>query len=363
MYSYTQHQHRNISMPIIINPESEEHWLQLKTEDISSTEISALFGISPYSTRFEMWHQKKSGEVQRIDDNERMKWGRRSEKMIAEGVSEDLGLKVRRLKTYQRHDTCKGMGSSFDYEIVGGMEGSEIIKQYPHLKGAGIFEIKNVDYLIYRDQWEEDEAPPHIEAQLQLQLEVTNRSWGVIACLVSGNQMHYIVRDRNEKIGAAMVKKVTKFWHSIVENKPPEPDFETDADFIMRLYGDANAWTVDVTEDEELKPLVEQYFDLNTQAKDVKDLKDAVKARILHEVQGSAKKITCGDFSISCGVTKDTPPVVVTEDMIGDELGGRKGYRMFKIFRKKKETALEKANKPAEVKPVETIKQDEEIIL
>ena len=362
-------------MPQIINPESEEHWLQLKTEDISSTEISALFGISPYSTRFEMWHQKKSGEVQRIDDNERMRWGRRMEDTIAHGVAEDLGLKVRRLKTYQRHDTCKGMGSSFDYEIVGVVdddgkklcctpeEAKNEAQRLYLIHGAGILEIKNVDYLIYRDQWEEDEAPPHIEAQLQLQLEVTNRAWGLIVPLVSGNQIHYIPRERNKKIGAAMIKKINAFWHSIVENKPPEPDFETDADFIMRLYGDANTWTVDVTEDEELKPLVEQYFDLNMQAKDVKDLKDAVKARILHEVQGGAKKITCGDFSISCGVTKDTPPVVVTEDMIGDELGGRKSYRMFKIFRKKKETALEKANKPAEVKPVETIKQDEEIIL
>lgn len=359
-------------MPIVITPKSEDHWLQLKTEDISSTEISALFGISPYATLFEIWHQKKSGEVQRIDDNERMQWGRRMEDTIAQGVSEDLGLKVRRLKTYQRHNTCKGMGSSFDYEIVGAVDesGTKLCCMPDEAKseaqrmylthGAGILEIKNVDYLVYRDQWEEDEAPPHIEAQLQQQLEVTGRSWGIIACLVSGNQMHYIVRERNEKVGAAMIKKITAFWHSIVENKPPEPDFETDADFIMRLYGDANEWVVDVSEDEEMKPLIEQYYDLQMQAKDVKDLKDSVKARILHEVRDGAKKITCNDISISCGRTKDTPPTVVTEDMIGKEIGGRIGYRMFRAF-KKKPVELERA-KPESVKP-QPKTEDEEIIL
>lgn len=342
-------------MPIIINPKSEEHWLQLKTEDISSTEISALFGISPYSTAFELWHEKKSGEIKRLSENNRMTWGKRLEDTIAAGIAEDINLKVRRLKTYQRHDAVKGFGASFDYEIVGDISKSDVMKTHPHLSGPGILEIKNVDFLIYRDQWEEDEAPPHIEAQLQHQLEVTGRSWGIIAALVAGNTMNYIVRERNEKVGAAMRRKVEKFWQSIEAGQPPEPDFKTDADFIISMYGESNQWIVDVSEDDNIKPLVEQFYDLSMQVKDVTDLKEAVKARILMEVQGNAKKITCGDISISCGVTKDTPPVVVTPDMVGTEICGRKGYRMFRAFKRK---PVEKNKMPAkrteEIKPTPT---------
>ena len=322
-------------MPKIINPESEEHWLSLKTEDISSTEISALFGISPYSTPFELWHEKKAGEIVRLEQNDRMTWGKRLEDTIADGISEDLNLKTRRLKTYQRHDNCEGFGASFDYEIVGDLSQSEIMKTHPHLSGPGILEIKNVDFLIYRDQWEEDEAPPHIEAQLQHQLEVTNRSWGIIAALVAGNTINYIVRERNTKVGKAMVKRVQEFWQSIESNTPPEPNFEDDAYFIISMYGDSNQWIIDVSEDEEIAPLVELSYDLSQYIKGAEDWRDAIKATILTKVEGNAKKITSGLYSISCGTTKDTPPTVVTEDMVGEEIGGRKGYRMFRTFKKK----------------------------
>lgn len=343
-------------MSIIINPESKEHWLQLKTEDISSTEISALFNISPYSTPFELWHEKKAGEIVELEDNDRMKWGRRLEDTIANGIAEELNLKVRRLKTYQRHDTCKGFGASFDYEIVGDLSKAEIMKTHPHLKGPGILEIKNVDFLIYRDQWEEDEAPPHIEAQLQQQLEITGRSWGIIACLVAGNDMKYIVRERNKKVGEAMKKRVTEFWSTIESNSPPEPNFEEDAEFIIRMYGDSNQWVVDVSEDENIKPLVEQFWSLSVQVKDVTDLKKAVKARILDQVEGNAKKITCGDLSISCGTTKDTLPTVVTKDMIGKEIGGRQGYRMFRCFKKSKNKMPEKRTEEIKPEPAEDFK-------
>lgn len=341
-------------MPIIINPKSKEHWLQLKTEDISSTEISALFGISPYSTPFELWHEKKAGQIIRLEQNDRMTWGKRLEDAIADGISEDLNLKTRRLKTYHRHDDCKGFGASFDYEIVGDFSESVIMKTHPHLSGPGILEIKNVDFLVYRDQWEDDEAPPHIEAQLQHQLEVTGRSWGIIAPLVAGNDMRYIIRERNTKVGMAMVKRVNEFWKSIENNEPPEPNFEEDANFIISMYGDANQWIVDVSEDEVIKPLMEQYWHLSQEAKDKNALKDAAKARILMEVEGNAKKITCGDMSISCGVTADTPPTVVTEGMVGSEIGGRKGYRMFRMFKKK---PVKKKAMPA--KRTEEIKQQE----
>ena len=310
-------------MPKIIKPENKQHWLQMKSKDISSTEISALFGISPYMTEFELWHQKKAGDITAIDETERMRWGKRLEDAIAQGISEDLDINVRRLKTYQRHTDINGMGSSFDYEIVS------------HDKGPGILEIKNVDFLIYRDTWEEDEAPPHIEAQLQHQLELTNRDWGIIAALVSGNEIHYIERERNKEVGKAIRNRITDFWLSIKNNQPPDPDYLRDADFINDLYGQANNWMVDVSEDDEIRPLIEQFAEVSARYKEEEDAKKVLKAKILSLVQGNAKKLFCGDLSISCPEVQDTPPVVVTEDMVGTEIGGRKGYRLFRLYKKK----------------------------
>ncbi len=49
----------------------------MRVQDITSSEISALFGLSPYKTAFELYHEKRAGEVMRIEENTRMKWGKR----------------------------------------------------------------------------------------------------------------------------------------------------------------------------------------------------------------------------------------------------------------------------------------------
>ena len=46
-----------------------ESWLQERMKDITSTEVSALYGLSPYLTEYELFHTKKDGVVVRIEEN------------------------------------------------------------------------------------------------------------------------------------------------------------------------------------------------------------------------------------------------------------------------------------------------------
>src|SRR3546814_435201 len=99
-------------MPVLIHPESEAHWLSLRAEDVTSTESPALFGLSPYATAFELHHRKTGKLSANFEQNERMIWGRRLERVIASAVGEEQGVKVRRLSAYIRHDTVSRMGAS-----------------------------------------------------------------------------------------------------------------------------------------------------------------------------------------------------------------------------------------------------------
>lgn len=313
-------------MPKIITPDSFDHWLQLKGADISSTEVSALFGISPYSTEFQLWHQKKafidSGDVHTIDDNERMYVGRNVEDTIAKMAAEKLGIKVRRLKTYMRHDKVNGMGSSFDYEIVS------------HKKGAGLLEIKNVDSLIYRREWEEDEAPPHIEAQLQHQFEVANRNWGIICALVGGNTLVFIERERDRKVGKAICSKIEKFWSSVLGDVQPDPDYRLDADFIIDLYNNDDGDPLDISDNVSIYSLVVAYRELRNKYNELDTATKAIKAEVFHRVGSAPQLFTKDGLKVTMTKTKDTPPTTVTEDMVGTEIGGRQGYRQFRVNNK-----------------------------
>ncbi|NDD54352.1 endonuclease, partial [bacterium] len=39
----------------IINNTSREEWLNARKHDVTASEVAALFGISPYMSKYELW--------------------------------------------------------------------------------------------------------------------------------------------------------------------------------------------------------------------------------------------------------------------------------------------------------------------
>jgi len=302
-------------MKQIINPANEEAWLELRTKDITSSEVAALFGISPYMTKFELWHRKKDGKVVTIEKNADMVWGLRLQDSIAQGVAEDNNFVIRKMTEYIRDDELK-IGSSFDFEICG--------------EKKGILEIKKVRGLIYKDQWLENddgtvEAPPHIEIQVQHQLMVSGYEYAYIAAFVGENNVVVVRREQDIAVIEAIRKRVHEFWVSITDNKPPEPDFAQDAEFISKLYGYAEIGKVlDASNDKEFTELAKEHKKFLEEEKAANSGKQSCKAKMLIKI-GDAEKVLCDGFSITSG---ECAPTRI-------EAYDREGYRMFRINWKK----------------------------
>lgn len=276
----------------ITKPDDHAHWLQLRTQDVTSTEVSCLFNLNPYQTKFELWHRKKSGQTGEFQVNERMKWGSRLEAAIATGIAEDQGWVIEPMKSYARIAEYR-IGSSFDYFI-----GDD-----------GILEIKNVDSLVFKNQWQPDddgaiECPPHIEMQVQQQLLISGRKYAYIGVLVGGNDIKLIKREPMPDVHKAIIKKAKEFWQSIKDNGAPSPDFERDAQFIKSLYQHAEP-------DKEIEPtpridqLTSEYKLLGDTLKDVTSKMDGVKAELLTLI-GDAERCRGKQYTISAGVVGET---------------------------------------------------------
>lgn len=277
--------------------------------DITSTEISALYGASPYQTAFELGHRKLAKEIVSIEENERMKWGSRLQDAIAAGVAQDQGWSIRKMDEYIR-DSSARIGSSFDFAIG----------------DHGLLEVKNVDSLAFRDGWLTDEdtgeleAPLHIELQVQHQLAVSGRRFAFICALVGGNKVHLIQRDRNESVISDIKLKAAAFWKGIDAGVVPAPDFTRDAEMISKLYNKADADNIlDSRRDIDLDLLVQEYNKFAAEEKSAKESKDAMKAQILMKV-GTAAKVIGSGYSITLGT--------VAGGTVSYE---RSPYRMFKI--------------------------------
>lgn len=301
-------------MPQIIEPRDREHWLQLKSQDVSSTEVASLYGEG-YQTEFELYHTKKSGSIIELEDNDRMKWGRRLQDVIAAGIAEDEGWQIKPLTCYARHDTQRGMGASFDYEVIF----SDGVK--------GIMEIKAVDFIIHRDDWIDDadykEAPVHIEMQLQQQLEILKYERGVIAALVSGNKPVIIMRERDHEMGKELCERIEKFWQDVDSGNEPPVDYNRDGEMLKKLFANAVPRTEVLTDNPRAVQLCDEYNIASTIESTGKKRKEAAKNELMTLIT-DAEKAICGPYKISAAVINRA-----------EYLSPATSYRNMRITRKK----------------------------
>lgn len=313
-------------MTEIIVPSNQEHWLAMRKQDVTSTESACLFGESPYMTHFDLWHRKRSGVVPEFKTNERMSWGNRLESAIAHGIAEEQGWEIKPMKEYFR-DSSLRMGSSFDFVITN-------LGEPVHL------EIKNVDYLAFRDGWLEHddgsiEAPIHIELQVQHQMAVSGFKRAFIGAFIGGNRGVVIERLRDEDVIAAIKAKVADFWRTVDANEEPDPVMPGDAEVIIRLNQYAKPGKIlSADGDETLRELLLEYKAAAKAEANAKEDKDVAKAKIFTHI-GDAEKVLTSEFSVSCALQADTPPTLITENMVGTSYGGRAGFRNLRVYPRK----------------------------
>lgn len=301
---------------------SEAEWLNLRKQDITSTEAAGLFGAGSYdnSRTFYELFQIKAGLLQPkpFKDNDRTKWGSRLESAIAAGIAEDLGLRVEPFKVYMRIPELR-MGSSFDFKIVGitdSFDGDQTARDMFKAHGPGIMEVKNVDALQFRRGWIDDgetiEATPQIEMQVQHQLAVAGLQWSLIAPLVGGNTPKVIIRLRDDAACEAIMEKAAELWQRVAAGNPPPADYTKDGDTIARVYVNNDGSEADLSDNTRLIAVCAEYSAAGVAEKEAKARKDAAKAEILDIIKHH-KTVHAGAFKVSAGTNKEVLKAYIRE--------------------------------------------------
>lgn len=234
-----------------ITVRDETHWHELRAVNIGSSDQPALWGVSPYKTLFQLWHEKK-GDLPREDlsGNRRIMAGQFFEEGIARAVAAIHGLAIRKVRRYITHPTVAGMGASLDYEA-----------STPD--GWVPMEVKNVDFLVWRDEWLHDgddhEPPEHIDIQVQHQITCTEAAFAFIAVCVGGNDFYLLRRPRHNGVCAAIKAKVQAFWASIEVGAEPKPDYSRDLGTLGQTRMTNDGKTMDLRDDKRLAYLVAEY--------------------------------------------------------------------------------------------------------
>jgi putative phage-type endonuclease len=287
---------------------SEDEWLELRLNDVTSTEVSCLFGENKYKSYLQLWNEKKTGCRPVFKENERTIWGNRLEHAVAMGMADDIGVTATPKKEYIRIEELR-LGASFDYET----------------SDDGILEIKTVADDIFRSEWFKMPdgdyiAPPHIEMQVQCQMMVSGIEHAYLGVLVGGNSAKILTRKKDQEVFDGISEAVSLFWESVDSNRPPEADFSNpmDVSAVINCYKHAEPRKV-MSATTEIDRLAKRYSMLGAVSKRCDKKRDAIKAQILTMIT-DAEKVYGDGYTISAGVIGPSSYQV-----------NRDGYRSFKI--------------------------------
>jgi predicted phage-related endonuclease len=282
----------------------------LRRLHVGSSEVAALFNLSPHTTRLELYLRKR-GELPEPDLSayEPALWGQALEAAIGQEIGARMGWAVRKVHRYVVHPSVPGMGCSMDFEIVN------------HRHGTGILEVKTVDRLAFRD-WPGGRPPIHYELQLQHQLACTRRDWGAIGVLVGGNELRITPYERHQGAIARLETEVAVFWREVAEGTPPRPDYQADLATFCALYRHAAKGSfLDLRASSRARQLCEEYTAAADAERAARQRREAAKAELLDIIR-DAETVWADGFRISAGTVEGAPINYV-----------RDAYRCFRVRR------------------------------
>ena len=269
-----------------LEPNSPE-WDDIRSRGIGGSEIAAVVGLSPWVSRFALWHRKR-GTLGKQDVNAGMNWGHRLEPVVCDAFAE-------------RHDML-------DIEPAG---------TYCHKERP--WQLANVDRLLYDDEFRPnpvgllevktahqydahewgptgtDEIPPYYRCQVLWYMDVLDVPEAHLAVLIGGSDYREYQIAYAADEAEWLREQGAEFWQTVLDGSPPELD-GSDATYeaVRKLHPEINGEDVEIDQ-----ALYAAYATTKKKADEAKAEHQKAKSEVL-EAMGEAKRavIVADDLTI-----------------------------------------------------------------
>lgn len=194
--------------------ESAEWWAA-REGCLGGSEIAAVVGTSPWTSRYTMWH-RKAGRITEEPENESMNWGKRLEGPICERWWEDYPEMIPMAGGTYRNSERPWQIANPDLLVAETVDGEP----------SALLEVKTADAY---SSWEwgksgTDLYPPYYRDQVQWYLDVFGLPMAYVAVLIGGNDFRtYEVKYDAERAGW-LRQQGEAFMQSIRDGIPPALD-------------------------------------------------------------------------------------------------------------------------------------------
>jgi putative phage-type endonuclease len=249
-------------------------WHAARAHGIGGSEIAAVLGLSPFESRFSLWH-RKGGQIGPVEETPEMEWGKRLERAVAEKWDDEHAESVHWWPgTYAR-----------DGWMIGNPDGIT----YRHQDGGAVpgevFEIKTSPF---GDGWGPagtDELPVHVRIQVLWYCGVLDCTAANVAVLIGGHDYREYRIEFDQDEFDLLAEAGAEFMATLERNERPDID-EHSATFqaLREMHPD-----IDGTEHELSNAVARRYLIARQQSAKAAELEQYAKSLVADEM-GSAHK-------------------------------------------------------------------------
>lgn len=242
-------------------------WHAARASGIGGSEIAPILGLSPFESRFSLWH-RKAQMIGPVEESPEMEWGKRLEPAIA-----------RKFMDEHPEYSFDRTGWTFahpdrPWQIAN-----------PDLYGDELVEVKCSRS---GDGWGEpgtDEIPIYYRQQVLWYMDVLGVDHAHVACLVSGSDYREYQVAYNATEAAQLRDAAAEFLATLAANERPDIDEHTATyQVIKELHPDIDDVEVDVDDQ-----LAHQFLRARAAAKTAGEAEQLAK-NLLADHMGTARK-------------------------------------------------------------------------
>lgn len=277
-----------------LEPGTDE-WLAARRRRIGGSEIAAVLGISPYESRFSLWHRKR-GEVDPVETTEPMLWGTLLEPTVAarfDTLHPEWFVRTTPAFVHPERDYQTAAPDRLLYATRRAR------------RARAIYEGKTARM---GDEWGEtgtDEIPAHYAAQCRWYLDCLGLDVCHVAVLIGGSEYREYVIRHDQAEAELMRKAAAEFVHSL--DAGPRPSIDEHAatyQTVKELHPDIDGSAVEVAPD-----IAEGYTAACTGETAAKNAKRQAAA-LLADAMGTAREAWCDGRKVALRVpgTAGAPP-------------------------------------------------------
>lgn len=216
-------------------------WDGLRSRGLGGSEIAAVVGLSPWESRFSLWHRKR-GSLGKKLMNDGMNWGTRLEPVICEAFAEahpefwtmDAG-------TYRHSERAWQLGNPD--RLLYPTEGVTS-KTMP----LGLLETKTAhQYDAHEWGYGPEDIPPYYRCQVLWYLDVLELPLAHLAVLIGGSDYREYQIPYAADEAAWLREQGEEFWQSVTDGPAPDIDGSTATyEAVRALHPDIDGETVEI---------------------------------------------------------------------------------------------------------------------